>query len=402
RLERREYAWRGEEQLVGVATLGKQARQYDRDARGCVVREIVDDATIIRAIDVADNVYRTASGQDRHYGPGGRLEQVDGHRVEHDEDGNLTFRADNRGEWRYSWNGHGLLSAVERPDGARVEFEYDGLARRIARRLVGPDGAIEHEVAFVWDGHTVVHELDSEVGLISWCWLPESATPILKMQGERRWSIASDHLGAPTHLHDENGAVVWAANLDIFGRVRVELGEVRDCPWRWPGQYDDGLVDEFYNRWRYYSPALGRFISQDPAGPIAGLNPYAYVDDPTLWIDLLGLTGAYIFSFATGKMYIGKGPVERALVSQRERTVPGDRISKGAHLDCGDNRMAFMVEAVLMERNKFSRNPDLLNEINSPGKKLLKAATPAEITAVTKLADALEDAYTESQGKICR
>lgn len=46
----------------------------------------------------------------------------------------------------------------------------------------------------------------------------------------------------------------------------------------------------FYNRYRYYSPKTGLYLSQDPIG-IEGSNPnlYAYVRDCNSWIDIFGL-----------------------------------------------------------------------------------------------------------------
>ena len=46
----------------------------------------------------------------------------------------------------------------------------------------------------------------------------------------------------------------------------------------------------YYYRARYYSPEIGRFISQDPSGLAAGLNLYEYAgDDPVNFDDPLGL-----------------------------------------------------------------------------------------------------------------
>src|SRR6202008_910422 len=48
-----------------------------------------------------------------------------------------------------------------------------------------------------------------------------------------------------------------------------------------------GLV---HMRARYYSPSLGRFISEDPIGLDGGVNPYAYVDSsPLNGTDPMGL-----------------------------------------------------------------------------------------------------------------
>jgi len=54
-----------------------------------------------------------------------------------------------------------------------------------------------------------------------------------------------------------------------------------------PGQYFDEETNLHYNRFRYFSPDLGRYITSDPLGLLAGPNTYNYVagnpirfDDP--------------------------------------------------------------------------------------------------------------------------
>jgi len=44
-----------------------------------------------------------------------------------------------------------------------------------------------------------------------------------------------------------------------------------------------------YNRFRYYDPDIGRFISQDPIGLYGGNNLYQYAPNPVTWIDPWGL-----------------------------------------------------------------------------------------------------------------
>jgi filamentous hemagglutinin len=63
------------------------------------------------------------------------------------------------------------------------------------------------------------------------------------------------------------------------------------CPFRYQGQYEDEETGLYYNRFRYYDPDTGNYISQDPIG-LAGGNPtiYGYVSDTNNWIDILGLT----------------------------------------------------------------------------------------------------------------
>jgi|GEM_PF-2623169 len=145
-LDARESQWRGEDQIAAIVDAASGPKFYDHDARGRLVRERRPDAVVERAIDAVGNVYRTADGRDRRYGRGGRLEVADSVRYEHDEDGNQTLKSGPDGDWRYRWNGHGMLREVERPDGVRVAFEYDPFARRTAKRVFAPTGDVDREV----------------------------------------------------------------------------------------------------------------------------------------------------------------------------------------------------------------------------------------------------------------
>jgi RHS repeat-associated protein len=288
-VDARVYQWRGEDQIAGIVDAASGPKFYDHDGRGRLVRERRPDAVVERAMDAVGNVYRSRTGTDRRYGAGGRLEMADGIRYEHDEDGNQTLKSGPDGDWHYRWNGHGMLREVERPDGIRVAFDYDPFARRTAKRTLSAAGTVDQEVQFVWDGHNVIHELDSDRGLISWQWEPESFTPIAKEHAGRRWIIASDHLGTPTEMYDEVGQLAWKMQLDVFGVPSFEAGTAEDCPWRWPGQYEDGGTELLYNRFRWLSQSTSRFMSNDPLRLRNGPGLAQYVPDPATGFDALGL-----------------------------------------------------------------------------------------------------------------
>ncbi|WP_255451573.1 RHS repeat-associated core domain-containing protein [Cellulophaga sp. L1A9] len=75
------------------------------------------------------------------------------------------------------------------------------------------------------------------------------------------------------------------------GKVRkLVTGSLADCPFRYQGQYEDVETGLYYNRFRYYAPDEGVYISQDPIG-LAGNNPnfYAYTFDSNSQIDPFGL-----------------------------------------------------------------------------------------------------------------
>ena len=80
----------------------------------------------------------------------------------------------------------------------------------------------------------------------------------------------------------------------------IELSSRSKAKWGWclsctKGQYLDTETGLAYNRFRYYSPETGAYISQDPIRLEAGLtNLYAYVHDVNAWIDPWGLKSDYI------------------------------------------------------------------------------------------------------------
>ena len=64
-------------------------------------------------------------------------------------------------------------------------------------------------------------------------------------------------------------------------------------PFLFQGQYYDEEVKLAYNRFRYYAPELGRYISEDPIRFESGqVNLFTYVKDTNVWIDMLGLAQA--------------------------------------------------------------------------------------------------------------
>ncbi|WP_081411184.1 RHS repeat domain-containing protein [Tenacibaculum ovolyticum] len=87
---------------------------------------------------------------------------------------------------------------------------------------------------------------------------------------------------------DEKGNKVWERELDIYGNVRK--GDNHFIPFLYQGQYYDEETGLAYNRFRYYNPETGGYISQDPIGLLSGEpNFYAYAPDVNSWIDPFGL-----------------------------------------------------------------------------------------------------------------
>ncbi|MBK7433762.1 MAG: RHS repeat-associated core domain-containing protein [Chitinophagaceae bacterium] len=67
-------------------------------------------------------------------------------------------------------------------------------------------------------------------------------------------------------------------------------GESGFCNHLFQGQEFDNDIGLAYNRYRYYDPENGIYISQDKIGLNGSFRPYGYVSDPNILVDLFGLT----------------------------------------------------------------------------------------------------------------
>jgi RHS repeat-associated protein len=261
-----------------------------------------------RLPDKAGNVYRSADRKDRRYDAGGKLKETAAARFKYDEEGNLVEKiTKDLSLWKYEWYANGMLKKVIRPDRQEVSFEYDALGRRTAKIYK------QDITRWVWNGDIPLHEwkypvtmrpvtVIDELGdvttqpepvpaesLTTWVFETEAAIPAAKIVDGKNYSIITDHLGTPCQAFDEEGNIVWSCELDIYGKVRKLAGDKSFIPFRYQGQYEDEETGLFYNRYRYYSPEEGLYISQDPIAPFGGIQLYSYVKDPNSWIDILGL-----------------------------------------------------------------------------------------------------------------
>ena len=145
---------------------------------------------------------------------------------------------------------------------------------------------------------TILHEwAELEVGpgagsvadLTTWLFEDDSFAPVAKLTAQGAQSAVSDHLGTPLALYDGQGNATWEMMLDSYGAVRQGKEKAQDCPFRYQGQYEDVETGLYYNRFRYYDPEVGSYISQDPSSLVGGLGLYNYVQNPTGLIDAFGL-----------------------------------------------------------------------------------------------------------------
>jgi RHS repeat-associated protein len=237
-----------------------------------------------------------------------------------------------------------MLKKVIRPDKEIVSFTYDALGRRLSKTFK------EKTTRWIWDGNIPVHEwaeqnkqthlgidntglLKEELpeNLITWIFQAESFAPVAKLFKQETYSIVADHLGTPAEMYNSIGEKVWEINLNIYGETRNIIGLKTDCPFRYPGQYEDEETGLYYNRFRYYDAEDGFYTSQDPIGLRGGVKLKAYVKDTQVWIDPKGYAARHIprtindtDAIGDWDRHLGSGPITN--IHPRTGLVDNDRI----------------------------------------------------------------------------
>jgi RHS repeat-associated protein len=95
-------------------------------------------------------------------------------------------------------------------------------------------------------------------------------------------------------------------------------------PFRQLGQYEDVETGLYYNRFRYYNPESGLYISQDPIGLFGGTRMYGFVFDSNAFVDVFGLMA----NFPTNVDFTGSADLFPTTGSQKnivEIVMTGDR-----------------------------------------------------------------------------
>lgn len=193
-----------------------------------------------------------------------------------------------------------LTSVVNRaaaggPITFRADYVYDVFDRRIAKSVDGDgDGpAVAETTRFVLDDAQIALQLNG-AGQVTHRYLyADGIDQILADEnalGEVLWPLV-DHQGTVRDLVDSTGAVVNHIVYDSFGGRVAETDADVDFLFGYTGRELDEETGLMYYRARYYDPAVGRFVSQDPLGFAGGDgNFYRYVGNgPTNATDPWGL-----------------------------------------------------------------------------------------------------------------
>ena len=343
---RREYGYDAAGQLTHIQSRGGQT-QYRYDPIGRLIAAVTPDFSETFAFDPAGNRLDLSGNKQDHTGQtssqekpslnkvwGNLLKEYSGVHYDYDQRGNLIRKTRNGETTDYHWNGYNQLIKIENLNGS-TEYRYDPLGRRTAKIRNG------ETTVYHWQEDTLAIESTngqnthylfepgtfeplaqfqtaSPIGIERedkpaepYSYDPET-DPLLKIPPEPQEQSEAqpelvyyqlDHLGTPIAAHNAKGETVWTAEYEAWGRIRNETvsdGLKANIPFRFQGQYYDEESGLHYNRFRYYDPEIGRFVSQDPIGLMGGINVYIYASNPIEWVDPFGLASKSSFAVRHG------------------------------------------------------------------------------------------------------
>jgi RHS repeat-associated protein len=238
------------------------------------------------------------------YNAANALVEREGKKLTYDADGNLT----GDGSDEYTWNARGQLSKISGVNTA--SFGYDPFGRRASKTLGGT------ATKLLFDGPNVIQEsIEGEItaDLLTGLAADEIFSRTTKAGTS---SYLTNALNSTIALTNGSAEVKTTYAYDPFGGM-TKVGEATDNPYQFTGRENDGTGLQ-YNRARYYSSLMARFISRDPARFVDGANLYWYA-----------FANPGDFSDPTGEVFAAGGCCLDAadLVSHGERTV-ADLVNK--------------------------------------------------------------------------
>ena len=225
----------------------------------------------------------------------------------YDGNDNTLTKADSSGSTTYGWDFESRLAFVAMPgSGGTVTFKYDPLGRRIQKSA--PGGTTNY--LYDGDGDKDSGEVDAGENVLARYTQTQMTDELLSELPSGTISYyLTDALDSVTSLSNPSGVLANTYTYDSFGRLAASTGTLTN-PFQFTARDSDTETGLYYYRARYYDPAIGRFISEDPIGFDGGnVNFYAYVhDSPTNLVDPSGLQDN-ASPFGVGWEWLtGKGP----------------------------------------------------------------------------------------------
>jgi RHS repeat-associated protein len=204
----------------------------------------------------------------------------------YDEEGNRLTETGPTGTTTYTWDTRGRLQSIAFPDASTAAFRYDWAGNLIEKAVAGTTES------YVLDEITNVAYQASGAGLrlsvLSGSRIDQHLG-VVKEDGSFEFGL-TNAINSTVATVDQTGAVQGRFFYEPFGETTVSGSTV--FPFRFTGR-TQALGGLYYYRARYYDPAAGRFVSEDPTGYLTDVNLYRYVSNsPIRFIDPFGLEGS--------------------------------------------------------------------------------------------------------------
>ena len=262
--------------------------EYFYDAAGNHLRTVRDGAQTSIFLDAANQIIKRV-------GPNGTTN------FSYDADGNLSSEVAPDGSGKsYFFDGQDQLTAVEVKSAGnalshRSEFAYDGLGRLVKSTEFTRSGTawvLQSETGRVFDGLDTVQERDVNDALVAQLTRDGNIGGVLSRKAGASTSFFGyDGNGNVTLLSDAQGNSVGLYRYDGFGNALEVSGSVAvENEHRFSTKELHAPSGLYYYGFRFYSPALGRWISRDPIREVGGINLYQMVENDSVnFVDLYGL-----------------------------------------------------------------------------------------------------------------
>ena len=302
-LARQSYGYDLAGQLTQVDT-DADSFTYQYDVRGQVtgVNSILQPAENY-TYNAARNIEahgRQAAVDRHHYISGGLPERIGYARYRYDARGRTVEKTVEQPgfrprTWHYQWDGLDRLVKVSTPDTGTWLYRYDAFNRRVEKIHANT----AQSVRFVWDGHALAErweqKRDGSTGrAVTWHITPDFEA-LAQETDAGIYPVVTDQVGLPKAIFDTAGQKVWSAGYTLWGGLiptkrANDAAPAIDLALRFPGQWADDESGLSYNLNRYYDPETGQYLCSDPLGLEGGFRTQGYVENPTGWIDPLGLS----------------------------------------------------------------------------------------------------------------
>ena len=297
---RRRFEYSPEGDLLRVEDSERGRTEYHHDAAHQLAGVVVPDGrgSGDYRYDVSGNLVAAPHLSGVEVAPGNKLVKANGGALTYDHRNNVASWLRQGRQLTFHRNALDQLLRIDGLD-APWSAEYDPLGRR-TRKTFGAE-----TTEYFWDTDRLAAELGprgrlrvyvyaDDFSLTPWLAIDYDSVDAEPASGELHY-LVTDQRGAPVAALDADGRRVWSARLEPYGLAEVERAEGSgfELSLRLAGQICDVETGLYYNRFRYYSPELGRYIEEDPAGTGGGVNVYAYTSNPLVQFDPRGLDCEY-------------------------------------------------------------------------------------------------------------